>query len=101
MRLAIGLKPPQSMIVGMAQSKTLGHLTSCMDVDPLSDREHDVMALIASGLTNEAIAARLYLSLKSVESAIRSIFVKFGFCDDRSRNRRVMAVLRYLHTDPS
>ena len=89
------------MIVGMAQTQTLKQRASCTYVDPLSARELEVLALIARGLTNEAIAARLYLSLKSVESAIRSIFLKFGFCDDRSCNRRVMAVLRYLHVDPS
>jgi DNA-binding CsgD family transcriptional regulator len=61
----------------------------------LSPRENDVLDLMAQGLSNNAIAARLHLSPKTVEPAIRSIFRKLGLEDDPASNRRVLAVAEY------
>jgi DNA-binding NarL/FixJ family response regulator len=65
----------------------------------LTPREREVLALLAQGLTNQAIAGSLFLAIRSVEKVISSIFSKLGLTDDPSEHRRVMAVLRYLESE--
>ena len=62
----------------------------------LSARELEVLALIAEGLTDRGIGGRLYLSPKTVEAHVRSIFRKLDLPDDYHDNRRVHAVIAYL-----
>ena len=62
----------------------------------LSVREREVLALIAEGCSNEAIAERLFLSVKTIESGIRSVFHKLDLHDDAHTNRRVLAARWYL-----
>ena len=63
----------------------------------LTARERDVLALMAEGRSNGAIAANLVISERAVEKYIASIFSKFGLAPSDSDHRRVLAVLRYLH----
>ena len=63
----------------------------------LTAREGDVLALMAEGRSNGAIAAALVISERAVEKYIASIFSKFGLAPSDSDHRRVLAVLRYLH----
>ncbi len=65
-------------------------------LDQLSERERTVLALIAEGRSNAAIAARVSLSEKTVESNIRQILQKLGIHESPDTNRRVLAVLQYL-----
>lgn len=65
-------------------------------LDRLSPREHDVLAVMAEGLGNGAIARRLVITEGAVHKHIRSIFAKLGLAPDDSADRRVTAVLRYL-----
>lgn len=65
-------------------------------LDPLSDRERQVLAMMAEGLNNEAIASALHISLGSLEKHINSVFSKLGLAEEREVNRRVRAVLLYL-----
>ena len=65
-------------------------------LDDLTARERDVLSLVAEGLRNSAVAARLHLSEKSVEKHINSIFSKLGLADEPESNRRVRSVLVWL-----
>ena len=62
----------------------------------LTERERTVLALIAEGKSNQAIAGILFLSEASVEKHITSIFQKLGFEQDESGNRRVLAALAHI-----
>jgi DNA-binding NarL/FixJ family response regulator len=62
----------------------------------LSPRERELLALMAEGLTNAAIARRLHLSRKTVESHVRSIFRKLAARESPDHDPRVLSVLTYL-----
>jgi DNA-binding NarL/FixJ family response regulator len=65
-------------------------------LDALTQRETEVLALLAEGRTNSAIADALVLSTKTVETHVASTFTKLGLAEDRDSNRRVLAVITYL-----
>jgi DNA-binding NarL/FixJ family response regulator len=65
-------------------------------IDTLSERERDVLALMAEGRSNTAISERLFLSPKTVEAYIRGVFTKLDLHQTADDNRRVLAVLAYL-----
>jgi DNA-binding NarL/FixJ family response regulator len=65
-------------------------------LDRLSDRERDVMTLIAEGRSNAAIAAGLFVSEGAVGKHINSIFTKLDLAAAPDDNRRVLAVLAWL-----
>lgn len=62
----------------------------------LTDREHAVLDLMAQGRSNTAIAQRLVVAGKTVESHIASIFSKLGLTEAPDDHRRVLAVLAAL-----
>ncbi len=62
----------------------------------LTDRERQVLALMAQGLTNAALAQELSVSLKTVEGYIRNVFAKLGLQPGEREHRRVLAVLQFL-----
>jgi DNA-binding NarL/FixJ family response regulator len=73
-------------------------------IDPLhsmTQRERDVLSLMAEGRSNTGIAERLFLSPKTVERYVAQIFDKLSLNTDQSSNRRVLAVLALMRTaDP-
>ena len=75
------------VLVGQPSTDQLGGLT---------DREREVLAQMASGLTNPVIAQRMHLSLSSVEKHVSAIFTKLGLGEEPSIHRRVAAVLAWL-----
>jgi DNA-binding NarL/FixJ family response regulator len=67
--------------------------------DPLAEltpRELEVLGLIAEGRSNKAICAKLFLSPKTIETHVNSIFLKLGLLPAPDDHRRVLAVLAYL-----
>jgi DNA-binding NarL/FixJ family response regulator/class 3 adenylate cyclase len=67
-------------------------------VDGLTPREREVLELMAEGRSNQAIADRLYITLRAVEKHVTSIFSKLGLPASTADHRRVLAVLLYLRS---
>src|SRR3954452_7273405 len=67
-------------------------------LDALADRDRDVLAQMATGASNRAIAQRMFLSERAVERHITAIFEALGLSASRQAHRRVLAVLAYLRT---
>ena len=65
-------------------------------LEELTERERAVLALVAEGRSNRAIAKQLYLSSRAVERHVQAIFLKLGLPDSPDDNRRVLAVLALL-----
>jgi DNA-binding NarL/FixJ family response regulator len=67
-------------------------------IDELTDREREVLRLMAEGLTDKGIGERLWVSPKTVETHVRHILQKLGLSEDSAHNRRVQAVITFLRT---
>ncbi len=65
-------------------------------LEELTEREREVLGLMAEGHTNAGIAERLVVTEGAIEKHVRSIFLKLGLPAGESQNRRVLAVLTYL-----
>jgi DNA-binding NarL/FixJ family response regulator len=76
--------------------EVVAQLLTKTPLERLSPRERDVLALMAEGLGNTAIAERLFVTEGAVHKHIRSIFAKLDLPPDDQADRRVTAVLRYL-----
>jgi DNA-binding NarL/FixJ family response regulator len=68
-------------------------------IGALSPREREVLALMAEGRTNAAIAQRLVITERAVAKHTASIFLRLGLQPSDDDNRRVLAVLAYLSAD--
>jgi DNA-binding NarL/FixJ family response regulator len=77
-------------------SQLLARRQTADELSRLTPREHEVLKAMAEGLSNPAIADRLHVSLRAVEKHVTNIFDKLGVTLIGDRDRRVLAVLRYL-----
>jgi len=68
-------------------------------VGRLTEREQEVLGLVAEGLTNTGIARRLFLSERTVETHVRHVLDKLDLPGGEDAHRRVLAVLAYLGRD--
>jgi DNA-binding NarL/FixJ family response regulator len=66
------------------------------EIESLTAREREVLALMAEGRSNAAIAQTLVVSAGTVEKHVAAVFGKLGLASSEDANRRVLAVLRYL-----
>jgi DNA-binding NarL/FixJ family response regulator len=64
----------------------------------LTEREREVLGLIAEGMSNRAIAARLFITERTVEAHSTQIFLKLGLSESSDWHRRVLAVLTFLRS---
>jgi DNA-binding NarL/FixJ family response regulator len=81
---------PQIVDRLMAADRQDGPLSS------LTDREREVLELVAEGRSNKGIAERLEVTERAVQKHVTSIFSKLGLPADDDDNRRILAVLAYL-----
>lgn len=65
-------------------------------ISQLTEREREVLGLVAEGMSNRAIAARLFVTERTVEAHITQIFQKLGLPESVDQHRRVLAVLTFL-----
>lgn len=77
-------------------AKLLGRPARADPLAALTEREQSVLALMAEGLSNAAIASRLFLSEGAISKYTTTIFAKLGLAASDDVNRRVRAVLAYL-----
>lgn len=68
-------------------------------LDELTEREREVLALVAEGRSNGAIAQELFLSRKTVDAHISQIFRRLNLRESPSDHRRILAVLAFLRSD--
>ena len=77
-------------------SHLLGRHELSEQLDRLSSRERDVLELMAQGLSNRAIAGRLFIDVKTVETHVARILTKLDLHQTPDEHRRVLAVLAWL-----
>ncbi|HEX8864801.1 MAG TPA: response regulator transcription factor, partial [Lentzea sp.] len=76
--------------------EVVGRLLGRPATAALTPREREVLGLMAEGCTNVAIARRLFLTERTVETHVGSIMAKLGLATNVEEHRRVLAVLAYL-----
>ena len=94
-RIAAGEVVIDPSVVSMLVSRARAH----DPLDELTAREREVLRLMAEGRSNRAISAQLFLTERTVESHVRSIFLKLNLQPAADDHRRVLAVLSYLRTN--
>jgi len=91
-RVARGGSALDPQVVG----RLLGQGRHTGALDELSEREREVLELMAEGLTNAGIAERLVVSERTVETHVRNVLTKLNIPDSQNGHRRVLAVLAYV-----
>ena len=80
-------------------SRLVGRRRQTNPLDDLTPREREVLSLMAEGLSNAAVAARLVVTERAVEKHVTSIFAKLRLPASPDQHRRVLAVLAFLRSD--
>jgi DNA-binding NarL/FixJ family response regulator len=96
-RVARGGSALDPYVVSALLSRTAGQTR----LAGLTEREQDVLRLMAQGFTNTGIAKRLFLSERTVEAHVRRLLAKLDIVDSEDGNRRVLAVLVHLEMWPA
>ena len=86
----------ESVVDPTIVSRLVNRARPASQLDGLTEREREVLALIAEGRSNKGICERLFLSPKTVEAHVHQIFSKLVLDAAPDEHRRVLAVLRYL-----
>jgi len=93
-RLAAG----ESVIEPDLITQLLASQPTTSPLDRLTPREREVLRLMAEGRSNARIGHELFLRAKTVETHIAAVFAKLGLPSSPDDNRRVLAVLTWLHS---
>jgi DNA-binding NarL/FixJ family response regulator len=91
-RIAAGGVVVDSELVG----RLVGRARQRSPLDELTPREHEVLELMAAGLTDRGIGERLFVTPKTVETHVRHIFSKLRLPESAADNKRVHAVITFL-----
>lgn len=87
----------ESVLDPLVVSQLVGRPRGTGDpIDDLTDREREVLALMAEGRTNQAIGERLFIAERTVEKHVNAIFEKLLLPVTADDHRRILAVLAYL-----
>jgi DNA-binding NarL/FixJ family response regulator len=79
-------------------AQLLGRSRASGPLDDLTEREREILGLMAEGYSNHSICSGLAISPRTVESHVRSVFMKLGLAESPDTSRRVLAVLAYLQS---
>ena len=93
------LQDGESVVDPSIVSRLMGRPRADDPVAQLSEREREILACVAEGLSNQGIAGRLYIAERTVEAHITRTFQKLGLVDGIDAHRRVLATLLYLRSD--
>jgi DNA-binding NarL/FixJ family response regulator len=77
-------------------SRLVGRRRRADPISQLTEREREVLSLVAEGMSNRAIASRLFVTERTVEAHVTQIFLKLGMPGSPDQHRRVLAVLAFL-----
>ena len=77
-------------------SRLLGRRRRTNPLSQLTEREREVLGRVAEGMSNRAIASRLFVTERTVEAHVTQIFMKLGLPESTDQHRRVLAVLAFL-----
>jgi DNA-binding NarL/FixJ family response regulator len=80
-------------------SRLLGRQRRQDPLAELTQREREVLSLVAEGLSNRAIASRLFVTERTVEAHVKQVFQKLNLAVNPDSHRRVLAVLACLRSD--
>jgi DNA-binding NarL/FixJ family response regulator len=88
----------ESVVDPTIVSRLLGRRRRHDPLEQLTPREREVLGLVAEGLSNRAIAGRLFVTERTVEAHVKQVFQKLGLEARPESHRRVLAVLAYLRS---
>ena len=86
----------ETVIDSTIVSRLLGRRRRTDPLSPLTEREREVLGLVAEGMSNRGIASRLFVTERTVEAHVTQIFMKLGLPESTDQHRRVLAVLAFL-----
>ena len=87
-----------SVVDPVVVASLVGQPKPASGLDTLTEREREILALMAEGVSNASIGERFFLSQRTVESHVRAIFQKLDLSPTDEGHRRVLAVLAYLRS---
>src|SRR5207248_11224536 len=88
----------ESVVDPTIVSRLLGRKRREDPLDALTEREREVLSVVAEGLSNRAIAERLVVTERTVEAHVKQVFMKLNIDVNPESHRRVLAVLAYLRS---